>query len=118
MCFIHFLSMKSFLPIVFSYSIVNLSSLRRKVDCSCFVVRLSISESLDHFSLLTGIVSENPILADVLGGEQVQAAATFLVVVDRIIFNRRSVTLIIMIFDFTSSFLLVVIVSKVIQLKV
>lgn len=84
----------------------------------CFVVRLGISKSFEHFFLLAGVVSENAVLADVLGGELVQAAATFLVVVNGIIFDRRSITLIVFIFDFTSSFLLVVIVSKVVQLKV
>jgi hypothetical protein len=79
---------------------------------------LGVSEPLEHFLLLIAVVSEYAILGDVLGSQMIQAAATFLVVVNGIVFNWRSVTLIVFIFDFTSSFFLVVIVSKVVQLKV
>ena len=111
MFFIHLLSHQPLLTINFPDAVVHFSTLGGKIDGGCFVVGLGFAESFEHFSLLTCIVSEYSILADVLSGELVQTAATFLVVVYCIIFNRRSITLIIMIFDFTTSFFLIMIIS-------
>lgn len=118
MLFVTLLPYQSFLSIVCSNFVVFLFSISCKLISSCFVKGLGISKSFERCFLLPGVVPENAVLADVLGRELVQAASTFLVVVNGIVFNWRSITLIVFTLYFTSSFFLVVVISKIVELKV